>query len=72
MGRLTEEERNIVEAFERNELRSPRNKAAMMKKHQEYAAAHDPRGPDAPGHYAPAVTRRIRSGRLTNRTATPR
>ena len=39
MPRLTGEERDIVEAFERNELRSPRNKAAMMKKHREYAAA---------------------------------
>ena len=39
MTKLTTEEREIVEAFERGELRSPRNKAAMMKKHREYAAA---------------------------------
>ena len=38
-ARLTREERDIVEAFERDELRSPRNKAAMMKKHREYAEA---------------------------------
>jgi hypothetical protein len=37
--RLTTEEQEIVGAFERGELRSPRNKAAMMKKHREYAAA---------------------------------
>ena len=39
MAKLTREERDIVEAFERDELRPPRNKAAMMKKHREYAAA---------------------------------
>ena len=54
MGRLTREEQDIVEAFERDELRSPRNKAAMMKKHREYAAAalREDRAP--PGRYAPA------------------
>ena len=39
VAKLTTEEQEIVEAFERGELRSPRNKAAMMKKHREYAAA---------------------------------
>ena len=39
MARLTREEQEIVAAFERNELRSPRNKSAMMEKHREYAAA---------------------------------
>ena len=39
MARLTKEEREIVRAFERDELRSPRNKSVMMKKHREYAAA---------------------------------
>ncbi len=39
MARLTREEQEIVDAFERNELRSSRNKAAMMKQHREYAAA---------------------------------
>ena len=39
MAKLTREEQEIVEAFERGELRSPRNKAAMMKKHREAAAA---------------------------------
>lgn len=39
MTRLTKEERGIVEAFDRDELRSPPNKAAMLKQHREYAAA---------------------------------
>ena len=39
MTRLTEEERDIVEAFERDELRSPPDKTAMLKQHREYAAA---------------------------------
>ena len=39
MARLTREEREIVTAFERDELRSPRNKAALMKRHRVYAAA---------------------------------
>ena len=39
MARLTKEEREIVTAFERDELRSPRNKAALMKRHRDYAAA---------------------------------
>ena len=39
MARLTKEEREIVTAFERDELRSPRNKAALMKRHRVYAAA---------------------------------
>ena len=39
MTKLTREERDIVEAFERDELRSPRNKATIMKKHREAAAA---------------------------------
>ena len=39
MARLTKEEREIVTAFERDELRSPRNKAASMKRHRVYAAA---------------------------------
>ena len=72
MARLTREERDIVEAFERNELRSPPNKTAMMKKHREYAAATRREDRTPPGRYPPAATRRIRSGRLTNRTATPR
>ena len=38
-ARLTREEQDIVGAFERNELRSPRNKSAMMREHREYAAA---------------------------------
>ncbi len=61
MDKLTREERDIAEAFERDELRSPRNKAAMMKKHREYAAAtlREDRAP--PGRYAPAP--RARSGR---------
>ena len=51
MARLTREERGIVEAFERDELRSPRNKSAIMKRHREYAAAtlrKDRRVPVAP------------------------
>ena len=58
VGRLTREERDIVEAFERNELGSPRNKAAMMKKHREYAAAtrRENRTPPA------ATRRRPRAG----------
>ncbi len=39
MAQLTREEREIVEAFERDELRSPPNKSALMKRHPEYAAA---------------------------------
>ena len=39
MARLTTEERAIVKAFERNELRSPRNKSALIGKHREYATA---------------------------------
>ena len=71
-ARLTREEREIVEAFERDELRSPPNRAATLKKHREYAAATIREDRMPPGRYAPAAARRIRSGRLTNRTATPR
>jgi predicted DNA binding CopG/RHH family protein len=39
MARLTKGEREIVTAFERDELRSPRNKVALMKRHRGYAAA---------------------------------
>ena len=39
MVRLSSEEREIVKAFEGNELRSPRDKSATMKKHREYATA---------------------------------
>ncbi len=39
MAQLTREEREIVEAFEGNKLRSPRNKSALMTQHREYAAA---------------------------------
>ena len=39
MVRLSSEEREITKAFEGNELRSPRNKSALMKTHREYATA---------------------------------
>ena len=39
MARLSKEEREILEAFERGELRSPRNKSTQLKQHQEYAAS---------------------------------
>lgn len=39
MARLTTEERAIVKAFERDELRSPRNRSALIRKHREYATA---------------------------------
>ena len=39
MARLTTEERAIVKAFERDDLRSPRNKSALIEKHREYATA---------------------------------
>lgn len=39
MARMLKEEREILEAFERGELKSPRNKAAELKRHQAYAAS---------------------------------
>ena len=39
MSRLTREEREILEALERGELKSVRGKAAAIKKHREYAAS---------------------------------
>lgn len=39
MARLSKEEREILEAFERGELKSPRNKSTQLEKHQDYAAS---------------------------------
>ena len=39
MPGLTKEEREILEAFERGELKSPRGKTTLMEQHQDYAAA---------------------------------
>ena len=39
MPKLSNEEREIIEAFERGELQSVHDKAAEMKEHREYAAA---------------------------------
>lgn len=39
MARLTNEEREIVEAFEKGALKAVRNKASVLRKHREYAAA---------------------------------
>ena len=37
MARMSKEEREILEAFERGTLKSPRNKLAQLKKHRVYA-----------------------------------
>ena len=39
MAQLTREEREIVEAFEAGTLQSPPDRSAILKAHQEYAAA---------------------------------
>ncbi len=39
MPKLDKEEREILEAFERGELKSIPNKTAELKRHREYAAA---------------------------------
>jgi len=39
MPKLSKEEREIIETFERGELQSVRDKATDMEKHREYAAA---------------------------------
>ena len=39
MAGMSKEEREILEAFERGELKSPRNKSTQMKRHREYAAS---------------------------------
>lgn len=39
MPKLDKEEREILEAFERGELKSIPHKAAELKRHKEYAAA---------------------------------
>ncbi len=39
MARLTQEEREIVKAFEQGDLRSSRHTPAIMTQHREYAAA---------------------------------
>jgi len=39
MARLTKEEREIVEAFERGTLRTSKNRAAIQKRHRAAAAA---------------------------------
>jgi predicted DNA binding CopG/RHH family protein len=39
MSTLDQEEKEILEAFERGELKSVPNKEAKLKRHREYAAA---------------------------------
>ena len=39
MSKLDQEEKEILEAFERGELKSVPNKKAELKRHREYAAA---------------------------------
>jgi hypothetical protein len=39
MSKLNQEEKEILEAFERGELKSVPNKEAELKRHREYAAA---------------------------------
>ncbi len=39
MSKLDQEEKEILEAFERGELKSVPNKEAELKRHREYAAA---------------------------------
>jgi hypothetical protein len=39
MSKLKQEEKEILEAFERGELKSVPNKEAELKRHREYAAA---------------------------------
>jgi predicted DNA binding CopG/RHH family protein len=38
MPRMTKEEREVLEAFERGTLKRPRNRSVQLKKHREYAA----------------------------------
>ena len=56
MARLTREEQEIVDAFERNELRSPRNKAEVMKQHRAVRGGHVPKGPPREREGFPAGT----------------
>ncbi len=39
MPGMSKEEREILESFERGQLRSPRNKPSQLRKHREYAAS---------------------------------
>jgi len=39
MSRLTKEERDILEAFERGEINTVHDKSAELARHREYAAA---------------------------------
>ena len=39
MPGMSKEEREILESFERGQLKSPRNKPSQLRKHREYAAS---------------------------------